>query len=65
MADLESDENIVKMTADLTKIKEVYETDLAEVSTAISENTGDLVLTKDMLTNLTAAVESIRNGYTM
>ena len=64
MQDLKGDEAIDKMNADLTRIKEIYDTELAEVTAAISENTGSLVLTKDMLTNLTTAVTEIRNSYT-
>lgn len=64
MNDLGDDEAIAKMTADLNKIKTIYDTDLAEVTKAISENTGDLMLTKDMLNSLTAAITEIRNTYT-
>lgn len=64
MEDLKGDEAIDKMAADLGRIKEIYDTDLAAVSKAISENTGDLILTKDMLSSLTAAVAEIRGSYT-
>jgi hypothetical protein len=64
MEDLKGDDAVAKMTEDLGKIKAVYDTDLAEVSKAISENTGDLMLTKDMLTSLTTTVSEIRGTYT-
>jgi hypothetical protein len=64
MNDVGDDEAITSVKADLTRIKEVYDTDLAEVSKAISENTGDLILTKDMLSSLTTTVSEIRNSYT-
>jgi hypothetical protein len=64
MEDLKGQEAIDKMTMDLNKIKDIYDTDLAEVSKAISENTGDLILTKDMLTTLTSTVTEVRNSYT-
>lgn len=64
MEDLKGDAAIDEMTTNLNKIKTVYDTDLAEVSKAISENTGNLMLTKDMLNSLTAAVSEIRTTYT-
>lgn len=65
MNDLKSDEAVAGLITDFTKLKEIYEGELAEVSNQISNNTGDLVLTADVLDNLAAEVQRIRGQIIM
>lgn len=60
---LSEDPDVVSVKAELEKIKDIYDTELADVSQQISENTGDMVLTSDVLTNLSAEVARIRAGF--
>lgn len=57
---LDESQDIQNVKTDLMKIKEVYEGELTEVSNAISENTGDLVLQPSVLSNLHKEVTAIR-----
>ena len=57
---LGDDPSIQDMEENLAGIKAIYEGELAEVSKQISENTGDLVLTPDVLSNLNDEVAAIR-----
>jgi hypothetical protein len=60
MDDLGENEDINALKVDLQAINQIYDTELAEVSKQISENTGDLVLTRAVLANLTDKVQEIR-----
>ena len=59
--DFPEDAEIRRMKSELSKLKEIYDSELAEISTSISENTGDLVLTASVLDNLTAEITRIRS----
>ena len=46
--------------ADLGKLKALYEGELAEIDKKISENTGNFILTQEMLSPITSEVKRIR-----
>ncbi len=48
------------MTAELTKLKTIYEEDLGDIEQKIANNDGSLQLNKDLLTRLSAEVKRIR-----
>ncbi|MEQ8548573.1 MAG: hypothetical protein RIC03_11725 [Cyclobacteriaceae bacterium] len=60
LKDLPQDDIISKMIAELNILRILYEGDLAEVEKQISENTGNFVLTQDMLLDITTEVKRIR-----
>lgn len=61
MDDLGENEDISALKSDLKAINQIYDSELAEVSKQISENTGDLVLEREVLASLTDKVQEIRS----
>ncbi len=64
MNSLASNAEIADLIGDLNSLKTIYDGELAEVVQQIADNTGDLVLTAEILANLTAEAERIRNSFT-
>ena len=64
MNSLSDNEDIAALVGDLERIKAIYDGELADVADQIANNTGDLVLTADVLTNLTNETASLRNSFT-
>ncbi len=60
LKDIPQDDIISTMIAELNILRILYEGDLAEVEKKISENTGDFILTQDMLLDITTEVKRIR-----
>lgn len=60
LKDLEQDEIIAKMITELNILKLLYEGDIANIQQKISANTGDFVLSQDMLIDITTEVKRIR-----
>jgi len=60
LKDLPKAETTDAMIADLTQLKTHYDGSLSEIQTKIANNTGDLMLTQDMLTDVTSEVKRIR-----
>ena len=60
LKDLPQDEMITKMITELNILKLLYDGDLAEIQQKISENTGDFMLTQDMLLDITTEVKRVR-----
>ena len=62
MNDVPQSAEVDNMIAELTKVKAIYDEELAEVEKNIAENTGDYVLLPSKLDNLTAEVSRIRGA---
>ena len=62
MNDVPESEEVNALIGQLTKVKEIYDGELAEIETQIAENTGDFVLVPSTLDNLAAEVGKIRAG---
>ena len=62
MGEVESNETIESMTAELNKLKAIYDNDLSEVGDKIANNTGDYQLTKDLIAGLTQETARIRSA---
>ena len=60
LKDIPHDDTILRMMSELNILKLLYDGDLADVEKKISENTGDFVLTQDMLLDITTEVKRIR-----
>ncbi len=60
LKDLPQDKMITKMITELNILKLLYEGDLADIQQKISENTGNFMLTQDMLLDVTTEVKRIR-----
>ncbi|RED97940.1 hypothetical protein [Marinoscillum furvescens] len=60
LKDLPQDDIIAKMIAELNILRILYDGDLAEIEEKISENTGNFVLTQDMLLDITKEVKRVR-----
>lgn len=60
LKDLPQDDIIAKMIAELSILRILYDGDLAEIEKKIASNTGDFVLTQDMLIDITTEVKRIR-----
>ena len=60
MGDVPSTAAIQSTTADLQKVKAIYDGELAEVEKNISENTGGYTLSKDVIGGITTEVSRIR-----
>ncbi|MFY0606935.1 MAG: hypothetical protein JXR10_09475 [Cyclobacteriaceae bacterium] len=58
--DLPQDDIIAKMITELNILRIFYEGDLAEIQEKISNNTGDFILTQDMLIDITTEVKRVR-----
>ncbi len=63
MTDLSDNQDVAALLDDLNSLKEIYDNELAAVSQQISENTGDLVITADVLDNLTVEATRIRTSF--
>ncbi|MBV6639505.1 MAG: hypothetical protein KI791_02255 [Cyclobacteriaceae bacterium] len=61
LEDIPHDETILEMMEELKILKLLYDGDLAEVEKKIAENTGDFILTQDMLLDITIEVKRIRS----
>ncbi len=61
LEDVPSDDKIAGMLTELNTLKELYDGDLAEIEKKISENTGDFILTQDMLADITNEIKRIRS----
>ncbi len=64
MNDLSDNADAASVLDDLNALKAIYDGELAAVSQQISENTGDLVITADVLASLTTEATRIRSSYT-
>lgn len=60
LEDIPHDDTILKMLEELRILKLLYDGDLAEIDKKISENTGDFILTQDMLLDITIEIKRIR-----
>jgi hypothetical protein len=60
LKDIPQDDIISTMIAELNILRILYEGDLAEIEKKISENTGNFILTQDMLLDITTEVKRIR-----
>ncbi|MEQ8470467.1 MAG: hypothetical protein RIC35_04745 [Marinoscillum sp.] len=60
MKDIPQDDIITHMITELNILRILYDTDLAEIEKQIAENTGDFILTEDMLIDITTEVKRIR-----
>ncbi len=60
MSEVEQNETIASYTAELNKLKAIYDSDLGEVEEQIASNTGEYQLTKDLIAGLTAETQRIR-----
>lgn len=61
LKDLPQDDIIAKMITELNILKILYDGDLAEIQKKIATNTGNFVLTQDMLIDITTEVKRVRN----
>ncbi|NND35189.1 MAG: hypothetical protein HKN76_21560, partial [Saprospiraceae bacterium] len=61
---LSDDPAVADLLDDLNALKSIYDNELAEVSEQISNNTGDLLLSTDVLKNLSDEAARIRNSLT-
>ena len=62
MNDVPESEEVNNMTSELEKIKAIYDSELAEVETQITENTGGFVLEPSTLDKLASEVQRIRTS---
>lgn len=60
LKDLPQDDIIAKMITELNILRILYDGDLADIQAKISSNTGDFVLTQDMLIDITTEVQRVR-----
>ncbi len=60
LEDVPGNESINKVKADLNALKALYEGNLSDIEKQIAENTGNFMLTQDMLTDLNKEVTRIR-----
>ena len=60
MGEVEQNETIASMTAELNKLKTIYDEDLSSVEEQIASNTGEYQLTKEVIARLTTEVARIR-----
>ncbi|MEM9895081.1 MAG: hypothetical protein AAF789_01815 [Bacteroidota bacterium] len=60
LAEVPSTESTASVSADIAKVKAIYDGELMEVERQIRENTGDFVLLPSVLDNLAAEVTRIR-----
>lgn len=60
MKDLPQDDIIAKMITELNILRILYDSDMAEIEEKIASNTGDFVITQDMLIDITTEVKRIR-----
>jgi len=60
MKEVEQNPTITELTAELEKLKTIYEEDLSEVENQIASNTGEFQLTKDVIARLTSEIKRIR-----
>lgn len=60
LKDLDHDKIIATMITELNILKGLYDGDLAEIEKKISENTGNFVLTDDMISDITREIKRIR-----
>lgn len=63
MNSLSDNADVANLLTDLNALKGIYDGELAEVSEQITNNTGDLVLTTDVLNNLSDETARIRNSF--
>jgi hypothetical protein len=61
MKDLPQDDIIAKMINELSILRLLYDGDLAIIEKNISENTGNFVITQEMLVDITTEVKRVRN----
>ncbi len=64
MEGLSDDPDVANLVTDLNSIKAIYDGELAEVSEQIANNTGGLVLTTEVLNNLSNETARIRGQFT-
>lgn len=60
LKDLESDEEIANVIAELNILRILYEDELLEIDDQIANNKGDFILSKDMLGSITTEIKRIR-----
>ncbi|MDH5607989.1 MAG: hypothetical protein OEY56_00790 [Cyclobacteriaceae bacterium] len=60
---LAEDSDIAAVLADMKSLQTIYDSELTLVSEQISNNTGDMVLTADVLSSLNAQITKIRSKY--
>lgn len=60
LKDLPQDDIIAKMITEMNILKLLYDGDLADIEKKIASNTGDFILTQDMLVDVTTEVKRIR-----
>ncbi|XOV94683.1 MAG: hypothetical protein ACFHWX_08255 [Bacteroidota bacterium] len=61
LEDVSKDETVADMLNELNTLKLLYDGDLAEIEKKIMDNTGDFILTQDMLLDITIEVKRIRS----
>ena len=61
MKDLPQDDIIAKMINELNILRLLYDGDLAVIEKKIEENTGDFIITENMLIDITTEVKRVRN----
>ena len=59
---VDGNEDVGNMITELSKVKSIYDGELAAIETQIAENTGDFVLVPSTLDNLAAEVSRIRSS---
>lgn len=62
MKDVPQSEGVIATSADLEKVKAIYDGELAEVEKSISENTGSFMLSTKVLDNMAKEVNRIRTS---
>ena len=60
LKDLDSDEEIANVIAELNILRILYEDEMLEIDDKIANNTGDFILHKDMIGSITTEVKRIR-----
>lgn len=60
LKDLDSDEEIANVIAELNILRILYEDELLEIDDMIANNTGNFILSKDMLGSITTEIKRIR-----